>query len=75
MEFTFVMENVAAHPAHKLPQYLLELRPLEDCSPDQWHYLMMAATNAQGGRAAFWSQVEDKLVQVRSADQAQFLQH
>jgi hypothetical protein len=60
---------------HKLPQHLLELKPLEDCSPDQLAYLMMAATNAQGGRAAFWSQTEQRFEQVQSADQAQFLQH
>jgi hypothetical protein len=75
LEFTFVMDNVASHPANKLPQYLLDLRPLEDCTPDQLCYLMMVATNAQGGRAAFWSQTENELIQVQLADQAQFMLH
>src|SRR6266550_4511487 len=48
LDFTFVMDNVTSHPANKLPQYLLDLRPLEDCTPDQLCYLMMVATNAQG---------------------------
>jgi hypothetical protein len=75
LEFTFVMDNVASHPANKLPQYLLDLRPLEDCTPDQLCFLMMVATNAQGGRAAFWSQTENELIQVQLADQAQFMLH
>jgi hypothetical protein len=75
LEFTFVMDTVASHPAHKLPQHLLDLRPLEDCTPDQLCYLMMVASNAQGGRAAFWSQAENELVQVQMADQPQFVLH
>lgn len=74
-EFTFVMANVAGHPAHNLPQYLLEACALEDCSPDQLAFLMMSATNAQGGGAAYFSLTEKRFVQVRMADQPQFAQH
>ena len=69
LEFTFVMPNVASHPEHKLPQQVLDQCPIERCNPDQLAALMMAATNEQGGRAAFYSADKNKFIKVTLADQ------
>ena len=74
-EFSFVMPAMARLPDHKLPRHLLNTVPVRCQSPDQLAYLMMAAVNNVGGRAAFFSADTGKLVQVRLPEHSQFRTH
>jgi hypothetical protein len=74
LEFNFVMANVVSYPEHRLPQSALEQCPLERCNADQLAGLMMAATNEQGGRAAYYSANKNQFIKVTLADQTQSVQ-
>jgi hypothetical protein len=68
-EFCFVIPWLLANaPDHGLRRDLLALRQLDELSPDQFPFLMMASTNEQGARAAFWS-TDNRLVQVSMPSQ------
>jgi hypothetical protein len=65
-EFTFVVAGLLSDLPrfglkHNLPQYLIDLRPIEDINPDQWAVLMAIGAKDQGARAALWSISQNKL--------------
>lgn len=65
-EFTFVIPGLLSDLPrfglkHNLPQHLIDLRPIEDISPDQWAVLMAIGAKDQGARAALWSISQNKL--------------
>ena len=74
-EFNFIVPSMLDIPNHKIPQRLLDLKLLEDLSPDQLAFLMMAAVNDVGGRAAYWSVESNELIQLQEKGQSQFAIH
>jgi hypothetical protein len=69
-EFCFVVPDLLASPDHGLRQDLLELRPLEELSPEQFALLLVFRVNDQGGASAALYSIGEKLViQVRPRNQ------
>jgi hypothetical protein len=69
-EFTFVIPSLLIDLPrfglkHNLPQHLINLRPVEKISSDQWAMLMAIGAKDQGARAAFWSISQNKLTIIR----------
>jgi hypothetical protein len=64
-EFTFIIRGLLSDLPrfglkHNLPQQLIDLRPIEDISPDQWAVLMAIGAKDQVARAALWSISQNK---------------
>jgi len=65
-EFSFVIPGLLRDLPrfglkHTLPQRLLDLRPIDELSPDQFAALMMFGVNNQGVRSAMWSLSKNQL--------------